>query len=78
MRFPIPSNKMESLLLISERVYNMYDKLINARLRNSYEIKVFLEIYFRKLYLDINKPSLAGVLAKIEELGELVQKDLNI
>lgn len=77
MQKSINTYRMESLLLISERVYNMYDKLINARLRNSYEIKVFLEIYFRKLYLDINKPSLAGVLSKIEELGELVQKDLN-
>jgi DNA polymerase-3 subunit gamma/tau len=69
--------RMESLLLISDRVYSMYDKLINARLRNSYEIKVFFEIQFRKLFYDLSKPSIAGILAKIGELGELVQKDLN-
>ena len=77
MQNSVKDYRMESLLLISDRVYSMYDKLINARLRNSYEIKVFFEIQFRKLFYDLSKPSVAGILSKIGELGELVQKDLN-
>lgn len=47
------------------------------RLRNSYEIKIFLEIQLRKLIHEINKPSLAGVLEKINHLNEMVKKDIN-
>ena len=77
MQKAVSGYRMESMLIISDKVYFMYDRLINSKLRNSYEIKVFLEIQLRKLFFELNKPSLSGVLSKIEELGELVQKDLN-
>ncbi|MCB1142627.1 MAG: DNA polymerase III subunit gamma/tau [Leptospiraceae bacterium] len=73
----VSTYRTESLLLISERIYYIYEKLSMLRLRNSYEIKIFLEIQLRKLIHEINKPSLAGVLEKINHLNEMVKKDIN-
>jgi DNA polymerase III subunit gamma/tau len=67
----------ELLLLISERVYSMYEKLVTIKLRNSYEIKIFLEIHFRKLMDEITKPTLSGVLQQLRELNEAIKKDIN-
>lgn len=47
------------------------------KLRSSYEMKVYLEIQFRKLILDREKPSVSGLLAKISELTKLVQGDIS-
>lgn len=68
----------ELLNLLAERVFAVYEKLNSLRLRNSYEAKVFLEIQFRKIISDLNKPSVAGLLEKIRKLSELVQKDSEI
>ena len=45
------------------------------KLRNSFEMKIFIEISIRKLILDMNKPSVAGVLEKIHDLQQALQKE---
>lgn len=65
----------ETLTLLSEKVYAMYEKLGLLRLRNSFEMKIFLEISLRKIIIDLNKPSVSGILEKIKALNEIVQKD---
>ena len=67
----------EQLNYLSQKLYDIHDKLHSMRLRNSFEIKIFLEIQFKKLNFDMNKPSLAGVLNKLAVLTEMVQKDIN-
>lgn len=64
----------ETLNLISHHFYEIYEKLNYLKLRNSYEIKVFIEIQAHKLTKDLTRPSLAGVLTKIQLLGERVQE----
>jgi DNA polymerase-3 subunit gamma/tau len=69
--------RIESLTFLSERSFQIYDKLLTLRLRNSYELKVFLEIQIRKLVSDLSKPSVVGILSKINHLSELLKKDIN-
>ncbi|MCB1156443.1 MAG: DNA polymerase III subunit gamma/tau [Leptospiraceae bacterium] len=65
---------IEVLTRLSEYSFKIYEKLIQLKLRNSYEIKIFLELQFRKIINELNKPSLSGVLEKIRALSELIQK----
>jgi len=65
----------EILTLLSEKVYTIYEKLMYLKLRNSFEMKIFIEISLRKLIFDLNKPSVAGVLEKIHDLQQLLQKE---
>ena len=65
----------EILTLLSEKIYTIYEKLMYLKLRNSFEMKIFIEISIRKLILDMNKPSVAGVLEKIHDLQQALQKE---
>ncbi|MGE8720351.1 DNA polymerase III subunit gamma/tau [Leptospira terpstrae] len=67
----------EVLVLLAERIFSIHEKLNLMKLRSSYEMKVYLEIQFRKLILDREKPSVSGLLAKISELTKLVQGDIS-
>ncbi|TGM52608.1 DNA polymerase III subunit gamma/tau [Leptospira vanthielii] len=67
----------EILVLLAERIFSIHEKLNLMKLRSSYEMKVYLEIQFRKLILDREKPSVSGLLAKISELTKLVQGDIS-
>ncbi len=62
------------LVFLSEKVYEIFEKLTMLRLRNSYEVKVFLEINFQKLIRQLNQPSLSGILEKISQLNEQVKQ----
>ncbi|MCB1178400.1 MAG: DNA polymerase III subunit gamma/tau [Leptospiraceae bacterium] len=64
------------IVTLTEKIYQIYEKLTLLRLRNSFEMKVFLEINIQKLIMEINKPSLSGLLEKINDLTELVQSDI--
>ncbi|HMV41595.1 MAG TPA: DNA polymerase III subunit gamma/tau [Leptospiraceae bacterium] len=66
---------VEVLTLLSEKIYSMYEKLMYLKLRNSFEMKIFIEISIRKLIFDMNKPSVAGVLEKIHDLYQILQKE---
>lgn len=68
----------EILVLLAERIFSIHERLNLMKLRSSYEMKVYLEIQFRKLILDREKPSISGLLAKISELTKLVQGDISI
>lgn len=68
---------LDILVLLSEKIYSIYEKLSLLRLRNSFEIKIFLEINFEKLVKEFNKPSVSSVLQKIAHLSELVQADIS-
>ncbi|MCB1189002.1 MAG: DNA polymerase III subunit gamma/tau [Leptospiraceae bacterium] len=72
----ISSIDPEILNFLSNQVYGIYEKLVYMKFRNSFEMKVFLEIQIKTLMANINKPSLSGVLAKISELNELVQTEI--
>ena len=65
----------EKLNHISEKIYMIYEKLNLMKLRNSFEMKVFLEIQMRMLIEDLSKPTVSGLILKIEELSKLVQKE---
>lgn len=67
----------DSLVHLTERIYQTYEKMTLLRLRNSFETKVYLEIQIQKLILELNKPSLSGILDKISGLAELIQADLH-
>ena len=55
----------------------MYDKINIMRLRNSQEIKIYLEIQFRKLIFDLEKPTVSGLLKKISDLTREIQNESN-
>lgn len=76
MREEFKNLDIEKLNYLSHRLYEIYEKITMMKLRTSFEIKVYLEIQFRKIHFDINKPSLSGILNKINNLTELVQSDL--
>lgn len=67
----------EVLVLIAERIFSIHEKLGQMRLRSSYETKVYLEIQFRKLILDREKPTVSGLLNKLNELNKLIQTDIS-
>lgn len=71
----VSNYSIETLVLLSEKVYSIYEKLTLLRLRNSFEIKIFLEINLQKLVGELNRPSVASVLEKIARLSEQVQSD---
>jgi DNA polymerase-3 subunit gamma/tau len=66
----------ELLILLSEKVFLIHEKLNLMKLRSSYEVKVYLEIQFRKLILEREKPTVSGLLSKISELTKLIQADI--
>lgn len=67
----------DTLVFLAQKVYEIFEKLTMLRLRNSYEVKVFLELNFQKLIHQLNQPSLSGVLEKIANLTRQVQNNLN-
>ncbi|MCZ8341604.1 MAG: DNA polymerase III subunit gamma/tau [Leptospira sp.] len=67
----------ETLVLLAERIFLIHEKINHMKLRSSYETKVYLEIQFRKLILDREKPSVSGVLNKLSELNKLIQADIS-
>ncbi len=67
----------ELLIMLSENIFLIHEKLNQMKLRSSYEVKVYLEIQFRKVILEREKPSVSGLLSKISELTKLIQSDIN-
>jgi len=59
---------LNQLNLVAEKLFSIYEKITQMRLKNSQEIKIYLEIQFRKLLLDLEKPSVSGLLKKIADL----------
>lgn len=68
---------LETINLLAENVFNMYDKINMMRLRNSQEIKIYLEIQFRKLLFDLEKPTVSGLMKKISDLTREIQNESN-
>lgn len=64
---------LETLFLLSDQVYSIFEKLNYLHLRNSFEVKVFFELSFRKLILELNKPTVSGVLDKIQTLKKAIE-----
>jgi len=63
------------IILISERVFAIYEKITHMKLRTSYEVKVFLEIQFKKLISELEKPSVAGLVQRLNDLAQMLQSD---
>ncbi len=68
--------RKESIVLIADRIFTIHERLNQMKLRSSFEIKVYLEIQFRKLILEIEKPSVAALVTKLSEFSKLLQGDL--
>ncbi|MEI1277446.1 DNA polymerase III subunit gamma/tau [Leptospira venezuelensis] len=64
---PIALNKL------SFRLFELFEKVKTLRLRNSFEIKIFIEIQIKKLTEDLTKPSLAGLVDRINHLILMIQ-----
>ncbi|PJZ50577.1 DNA polymerase III subunit gamma/tau [Leptospira saintgironsiae] len=64
---PIALNKL------SFRLFELFEKVKTLRLRNSFEIKIFIEIQIKKLSEDLAKPSLAGLVDRINHLILMIQ-----
>lgn len=67
----------EVLILLSENMFLVHEKLNQMKLRSSYEVKVFLEIQFRKILLEREKPTVSGLLSKLSDLTKQIQADVN-
>ncbi|GBF51353.1 DNA polymerase III subunit gamma and tau [Leptospira ryugenii] len=67
----------EVIILLSERLFLVHEKMNQMKLRSSYEVKVYLEIQFRKLLMEREKPSVSGLLTKLSEITKLIQTDFN-
>ncbi|BDA80659.1 DNA polymerase III subunit gamma/tau [Leptospira kobayashii] len=66
----------EVLILLAENLFLIHEKMNQMKLRSSYEVKVYLEIQFRKLILEREKPSVSGLLAKLSDLTKQIQSDI--
>jgi len=66
----------EVLILLAENLFLIHEKMNQMKLRSSYEVKVYLEIQFRKLILEREKPSVSGLLAKLSDLTKQIQSDM--
>ncbi|TGN10957.1 DNA polymerase III subunit gamma/tau [Leptospira ilyithenensis] len=66
----------EVLILLAENLFLIHEKMNQMKLRSSYEVKVYLEIQFRKLILEREKPSVSGLLAKLADLTKQIQSDI--
>ncbi|TGM15918.1 DNA polymerase III subunit gamma/tau [Leptospira selangorensis] len=64
---PIALNKLSFLL------FELFERVKTLRLRNSFEIKIFIEIQIKKLTEDLAKPSLAGLVDRINHLILMIQ-----
>ncbi|MGJ4787438.1 DNA polymerase III subunit gamma/tau [Leptospira koniambonensis] len=64
---PIALNKL------SFRLFELFERVKTLRLRNSFEIKIFIEIQIKKLTEDLAKPSLAGLVDRINHLILMIQ-----
>ncbi|TGK21100.1 DNA polymerase III subunit gamma/tau [Leptospira fluminis] len=58
---------------LSFRLFDLYEKIKTIRLRNSFEIKIFTEIQIKKLVEDLGKPSLSGLVDRINHVILMVQ-----
>jgi len=67
---------VEKINYLAQRLFEIYENITVMKLRTSFEIRVFLEIQFRKIHFDLTKPSLAGVLNQINSLAEQLQVDM--
>jgi len=66
----------ETLVLVLEKVFAMHERMNQMKLRSSFETKVYLEIQFRKLALELEKPSVAGLVQKISEFSRMLHADI--
>lgn len=69
----IQNIEIEKLNLLVEQIFHTYERLAYLKLRTSFEIKIFLEIQFRKLIIELDKPTVSGLLLRIKELSDAVQ-----
>lgn len=65
----------QKLNLLTEQLFVIYEKISALRLRNSQEIKIFLEIQIRKLLFEMEKPSVSGLIRKISDLTRQIQTE---
>lgn len=63
-----------SLNQLSFRLFELFEKVKTLRLRNSFEIKIFIEIQIKKLADDLSRPSLAGLVDRINQLILTIQE----
>ncbi|TGL62901.1 DNA polymerase III subunit gamma/tau [Leptospira sarikeiensis] len=73
MRKDFESIDLISLNKLSFRLFELFEKVKTLRLRNSFEIKIFIEIQIKKLTDDLAKPSLAGLVDRINHLILMIQ-----
>ncbi|MCC5814250.1 MAG: DNA polymerase III subunit gamma/tau [Leptospira sp.] len=66
-----------TLNLLTERLFYIYDKISHMRLKNSQEIKIYLEIQFRKLLFELEKPSVSGLMKKISDLSREIHTEIS-
>ncbi|TGK03170.1 DNA polymerase III subunit gamma/tau [Leptospira langatensis] len=74
MRKDFESFDLVSLNKLSFRLFELFEKAKNLRLRNSFEIKIFIEIQIKKLAEDLAKPSLSGLVDRINHLILMIQE----
>lgn len=67
----------QRLNLITEKLFAIYDKISIMRLRNSQEIKIYLEIQFRTMLFELEKPSVSGLIKKISDLSREIQTEIS-
>ncbi|EQA34696.1 DNA polymerase III, subunit gamma and tau [Leptospira inadai serovar Lyme str. 10] len=59
---------------LSFRLFDLFERIKTIKLRNSFEIKIFTEIQIKKLVEDLNKPSLSGLVDRINHLILMIQE----
>lgn len=74
MRKEFESVDPNSLNKLSFRLFELFEKIKTLRLRNSFEIKIFIEIQIKKLADDMSKPSLSGLVDRINQLILTIQE----
>jgi DNA polymerase-3 subunit gamma/tau len=74
----IENYRLESLFVLADKLFKLYEKMNQMKLRNSFETKIFIELSFRKILNELNQPSLSSVLEKIQNLKEKIQAEESI
>ena len=74
----IENYRLESLFVLADKIFKLYEKMNQMKLRNSFETKIFIELSFRKILNDLNQPSLSSVLEKIQNLRDKIQQEDSI
>ncbi|PJZ71094.1 DNA polymerase III subunit gamma/tau [Leptospira perolatii] len=59
---------------LSFRLFDLYERIKTLRLRNSFEIKIFIEIQIKKLIEELSRPSLSGLVDRINHLILTIQE----